>query len=415
VESVKATAEKRSERVRASAPTGVVERAQSRPARQVDDTAPESGVVSQLQAMADRSPRVGELAQLRAMLDGGPRQQAQRMQSNRQMAGDAANRTGLPNQLKAGLEELSGVDLSAVRVRFNSPKPAQMSALAYAQGTNIYVGPGQERHLPHEGWHAVQQMQGRVRPTSRVRGAAVNDDAGLEHEADVMGAMALQRRAAAPVLTSPDGLDASTLQMMKRAWDAGDLGDLDAAVALQRKIAEQPGSRATPAGPPSLQFATSDVVQLEGGIWNFIWEKVAALQNLSFYDFVLQIIELSSAITSVVAASADDSDVAVASASLALVAAVNELAAANVAHRQADSGGGTSEEALEASAKLFAAAINVLGAIGTVIAAKLGGGSGAIAGIVLTKAASKALTAAYVGYRKYRQREVLDSLMGGGR
>lgn len=104
------------------------------------------------------------------------------------------NKSGMPDQLKTGLENLSGLDMSDVRVHYNSPEPAQLSALAYTQGTDIHVAPGQERHLPHEGWHAVQQMQGRVQPTIQVAGAAVNDDSALEQEADVMGGRAVQMR-----------------------------------------------------------------------------------------------------------------------------------------------------------------------------------------------------------------------------
>ncbi len=100
------------------------------------------------------------------------------------------NRTGLPNQLKAGIESLSGMSLDHVKVHTNSSKPAQLNALAYAQGSDIHLAPGQEQHLPHEAWHVVQQAQGRVQPTMQMAGAAVNDDVGLEREADVMGARA---------------------------------------------------------------------------------------------------------------------------------------------------------------------------------------------------------------------------------
>ena len=102
----------------------------------------------------------------------------------------AENRTGMPDQLKSGLEQLSGLDLSGVRVHRNSAKPAQLNALAYAQGQDIHLSPGQERQLPHEGWHVVQQMQGRVKPTMQARGVAINDDGALEREADRMGSKA---------------------------------------------------------------------------------------------------------------------------------------------------------------------------------------------------------------------------------
>jgi hypothetical protein len=112
------------------------------------------------------------------------------------------NRTGLPDGLKQGVETLSGVSLDDVKVHRNSAAPAKIDALAYTQGTDIHLGPGQEQHLPHETWHAAQQKQGRVKPTLQAKGVAINDDAGLEREADVEGLRALRvtaaRDAAAP-------------------------------------------------------------------------------------------------------------------------------------------------------------------------------------------------------------------------
>lgn len=100
---------------------------------------------------------------------------------------------GLPGLLREGVERLSGVAMDDVRVHYGSARPAGVEALAYTAGRDIYLGPGQERHLPHEAWHVVQQKQGRVAPTlqRKADGAAINDDAGLEREADVMGARAV--------------------------------------------------------------------------------------------------------------------------------------------------------------------------------------------------------------------------------
>ena len=98
------------------------------------------------------------------------------------------NNTGLPDNLKAGVEALSGYSMDDVKVHYNSGKPAQLQALAYAQGTDIHIAPGQEQHLPHEAWHVVQQKQGRVKATMQMMGGVeVNDDEGLEREADRMG------------------------------------------------------------------------------------------------------------------------------------------------------------------------------------------------------------------------------------
>ena len=103
---------------------------------------------------------------------------------------ETPNKTGLPDDLKAGVENLSGYSLDDVRVHYNSSQPAQLQALAYTQGTDIHVAPGQAEHLPHEAWHVVQQMQERVKPTMQMKGVQINYNEGLEKEADIMGARA---------------------------------------------------------------------------------------------------------------------------------------------------------------------------------------------------------------------------------
>jgi hypothetical protein len=102
------------------------------------------------------------------------------------------NHTDMPDQLQAAIEKLSDFSMNDVKVNDNSGKPAQLNALAYAQGTDIHIAPGQERHLPHEAWHVVQQKQGKVRPTMQMKDVTINDDEGLEYEADVMGGKAVQ-------------------------------------------------------------------------------------------------------------------------------------------------------------------------------------------------------------------------------
>lgn len=138
-----------------------------------------------IQKLADNSPKTQQARQLQAMVDTS-RLQQQPLQKK-------ANNSGLPQALKSGIENLSGMPMDDVKVHRNSNKPAQLKAHAYAQGTDIHLGPGQERHLPHEAWHVVQQKRGRVKPTLQMKsGIGINDDDGLEKEADVMGAKALQ-------------------------------------------------------------------------------------------------------------------------------------------------------------------------------------------------------------------------------
>lgn len=177
--------------------------------------------LAQLKTMIDNSPKITAQRQLRSLINNSPRIIAQHTARNRihdssrqaaqrrfskNINNDAIvttqqvkesvkpNNTGLPDNLKTGIESLSNMSLGNVKVHYNSSQPAQLNALAYAQGTDIYVAPGQEQHLPHEAWHVVQQAQGRVRSTIQMKdGIPVNDDHGLEHEADVMGKKAAER------------------------------------------------------------------------------------------------------------------------------------------------------------------------------------------------------------------------------
>ena len=134
------------------------------------------------QAAANTSRQVSQLKALQAAANPQPVQRK-------------ANDSGLPDDLRSGIEQLSGVSMDGVNVHMNSDKPAQMQAHAYAQGSDIHIAPGQEQHLPHEAWHVAQQRQGRVQATTQVGGAAVNDSPVLEQEADTMGAKALQMKA----------------------------------------------------------------------------------------------------------------------------------------------------------------------------------------------------------------------------
>ena len=55
------------------------------------------------------------------------------------------NNTGLPDNLKFGMESLSGISLDDVKVNYNSNKPSDLGAHAYAEGNQIHVGGGQGR------------------------------------------------------------------------------------------------------------------------------------------------------------------------------------------------------------------------------------------------------------------------------
>jgi len=132
--------------------------------RKLQETADTSPVVSQLrtyQEMADKIPKMAHV-QLRGMRNDHAIQQ----QGDIQMK---ENKKGVPDTLKTGIENLSGYEMDDVKVQYNSGKPAQLHPHAFAQGTAIHLGPGKEKHMPHEAWHVVQQKQGRVNQRNNVR------------------------------------------------------------------------------------------------------------------------------------------------------------------------------------------------------------------------------------------------------
>lgn len=114
------------------------------------------------------------------------------------LQGKFENRTGIPDTVKLRMEESFNTDFSDVRVHPDSASAPEVGALAYTQGSDIHFAPGQfkpdttagQQLLGHELAHVIQQAEGRVRPTTEIGGMPVNDNEGLEHEADVLGAKA---------------------------------------------------------------------------------------------------------------------------------------------------------------------------------------------------------------------------------
>jgi hypothetical protein len=189
---------------------------------------PHSERIAQLEAMMKGSPRMDRLSRCMEGVDQSPAMTLQRKKLQTLFDGTAqrktpaqSNDTGLPDNLKSGIEALSSISMDSVKVHYNSPKPAQLNALAYAQGEDIHLAPGQERHLPHEAWHVVQQAQGRVKPTMQMQeGVQVNDDQELEREADWMGAKAAQmQEKQTAVVGAPAPAPGSAVAQTMRAGD----------------------------------------------------------------------------------------------------------------------------------------------------------------------------------------------------
>ncbi|MCB0644996.1 MAG: DUF4157 domain-containing protein [Phaeodactylibacter sp.] len=110
--------------------------------------------------------------------------------------------TQLPGDVMGQMESSMGTDFSDVRIHTNSPSATDAGALAYTQGNDIHFGPGQfnpgssggQELIGHELAHVVQQREGRVKATGAVNGMPLNDDHGLEAEADQIGRQAAQKK-----------------------------------------------------------------------------------------------------------------------------------------------------------------------------------------------------------------------------
>ena len=104
--------------------------------------------------------------------------------------------TSLPVQLRASMERSFGADFGSVQVTRDDPAVAAMGAQAFARGDDLHFAPGHYQPdsaagtelIGHELAHVVQQRDGRV-SMGQAKGGVVAD-AGLEREADELGARA---------------------------------------------------------------------------------------------------------------------------------------------------------------------------------------------------------------------------------
>lgn len=194
------------------------------------------GRIHQLQAEMNQSPKLQHLAQLQKDADAFTSQQPTAQLK------DKVPKTNMPKRLAQGVESQTGVSMDGVKVHYNSDKPAQLQAKAFAQGKNIHLGKGERKHLPHEAVHVAQQMKGDVKPTGSVNGTAINDSPKLEREADVLGATA--KKGAERKGTSQLMKDNSTFESLAQGKLNND--------ALIQRVADIPAGKDGMCGPSVL-------------------------------------------------------------------------------------------------------------------------------------------------------------------
>jgi Domain of unknown function (DUF4157) len=183
----------------------------------------------------------------------------------------------LPDAVRIRMEEALKADFSAVRIHEGAEAKA-MGARAFTRGTDIYFAPGEydpssERGLEligHELAHVVQQGSGRVQATALAQGMAVNEDAGLEHEADVAGAGAARGEAAgggekvaaapaSPAASAPAQMKAETTVAQRKGdvklmTQAGPTGDAPMADGVEELLEQMAAYDALTDGRPEQQL-----------------------------------------------------------------------------------------------------------------------------------------------------------------
>lgn len=168
----------------------------------------ENATPSQLQATGSNAmtpPPFSVAASNPAQFKGEEEEEMQMKEAGKgetfQLKGDAEAPDG-GGDVMSKMEGAFGTSFSDVNFHTESNKASEVGALAYTQGSDIHFAPGQfkpdtksgQELIGHELTHVVQQREGRVKPTTEVAGMPVNDDKGLEKEADDMGAKAAQAK-----------------------------------------------------------------------------------------------------------------------------------------------------------------------------------------------------------------------------
>lgn len=168
-----------------------------------------------------------------AQQDGEPMQRAQQTQAKEgpatgggaqsepeKGASSFSSTDKLPPNVEADMEASFGADFSGVRIHQDSQADS-LGALAYTQGSDIHLAPGQyaphtqggKELLGHELAHVLQQSEGHVRTTAFAGGVPLNDDPALEREADDLGARAARgERVGRVVAASSSGGDLAKLK-----------------------------------------------------------------------------------------------------------------------------------------------------------------------------------------------------------
>lgn len=201
--------------------------------------------------------------------------------------------------LMAKMEASFGTTFDDVKLHVDSPEAQAIQAKAFARGNEVHFAPGQfnphsqggQELMGHELAHIVQQRQGRVQANAtHAKGLAVNDDRGLEGEADQMGRLAAAgQQVSAHMRGAKAGAGVHVTQ-----------GAFTSSVSLKRKLKK--GEKETPIDAtqslvtsisiPEGKRQPTRITNSQGHhavAWTFMVEafKEIGVQKLSAKDYIL--------------------------------------------------------------------------------------------------------------------------------
>ena len=100
-----------------------------------------------------------------------------------------------------------------VKVHYNSSEPAKVNVYAYAQGNEVHLGAGQEKHLPYELGHvARKQKMMDIKPDSKLNGQLINTDEKLEKKHSI-GQKAIDYNSSENIQLKSIDSESNTLQL----------------------------------------------------------------------------------------------------------------------------------------------------------------------------------------------------------
>ncbi|MFK7796714.1 MAG: hypothetical protein AB8E82_04615 [Aureispira sp.] len=124
-----------------------------------------------------RSINYDEVGQMASGQFGGMAPTSAEQQMGEQ---ESVNSTGIPDNLKAAIEYMSGYSLDHLRVHYNSEKPEMLGMSTYTENEHLYIATGAEDFLARELWRVTEQLSADAEVIQKDKEKAEKDKEEIE-------------------------------------------------------------------------------------------------------------------------------------------------------------------------------------------------------------------------------------------